>query len=654
MPRKKLTSEPGTRKYGVRSNYSPEKLEECLEKVKSGELSAYSASKHFQIPINTIKNKLKNKHTEKVGRPTALTNEEEIIIKEHVKALADSGIPVALDDVSLIIQRYLNSVNRKIKVFSNNRPGWEWGQLFLSRHPDLKLRFGRNISRSRAQVDEAKINQFFDNLEVELQDIPPENIFNFDETGFHDDPQKKKMLFRRKCRNPEVIRNSTKSCYTTVFCGNAAGEMIPPYFIFKAKNTWSDWLIGAPPGSRMTVTKSGWIDIESFEDWFSTHFLPIALKKEGKKVLLCDNLSSHISVKTLKLCKDNDVKFICLVPNSTHILQPLDVGYFSALKSSWRSVLLNWRQTTRGKKAVALPKNCFATLVKRTLELNAHHSSSNIIAGFRAAGIYPLNRQEALNRLAEYAKTPINVTDVKEALGESFKSYLSEIRTADLGIQNQRKFQMPVSAGKSVSVEEVEAYYRNKNEANVTKPKVSTKRGRPQGSKNKKKLKTQHNENKKDEVDITLAPSTSNLLDEMPPESEEIETDMAEEEVIEEMIEEFVVIDGVLQHEQEEESMLLSKPSTSKYVEFSPGTTVIFKTEGSLFPGKVISSTFPYYTLVVMSKSIQGGWKWPDKREIIKIKYDDVVSTVDNSKISIKQPGLYTINDDLLYMEWGE
>lgn len=55
-----------------------------------------------------------------------------------------------------------------------------------------------------------------------------------------------------------------------------------------------------------------------------------------------------------------------------------------------------------------------------------------------------------------------------------------------------------------------------------------------------------------------------------------------------------------------------------------------------------------------MSKSTQGGWKWPDKREIIKIKYDDVVSTVDNTKISIKQPGLYTIDDDLLYMEWGE
>ncbi|CAH2101372.1 unnamed protein product [Euphydryas editha] len=127
MPRKKLTSEPGTRKYGVRSNYLPEKLEECLEKVKSGEISAYGASKYYQIPINTIKNKIKNKHVEKVGRPTALTKEEEIIIKEHVKALADSGTPVGLDDFSLVIERYLNSTNSQVKVFTHNRPGREWG-----------------------------------------------------------------------------------------------------------------------------------------------------------------------------------------------------------------------------------------------------------------------------------------------------------------------------------------------------------------------------------------------------------------------------------------------------------------------------------------------------------------------------------------------
>lgn len=69
-------------------------------------------------------------------------------------ALADSGIPKGIDDVTLIIQRYLNSSNRKVKVFKNNRPGWEWGKLFLERHQELKTTLGHNITRSRAQVNE--------------------------------------------------------------------------------------------------------------------------------------------------------------------------------------------------------------------------------------------------------------------------------------------------------------------------------------------------------------------------------------------------------------------------------------------------------------------------------------------------------------------
>lgn len=149
-------------------------------------------------------------------------------------------MPVGIDDITLIIQRYLNCIKKTVKVFKDNRPGWEWGQLFLSRHPDIKLTNGKNISRSRAQVNEEIINEFFNNLEIELNDVSAENIFNFDDSGFHDDPKKKKMIFRRKCRNTEVIRNSKKSCYTAVFYGSAAGEMIPPYFIFKAKKTWSN------------------------------------------------------------------------------------------------------------------------------------------------------------------------------------------------------------------------------------------------------------------------------------------------------------------------------------------------------------------------------------------------------------------------------
>ena len=54
--------------------------------------------------------------------------------------------------------------------------------------------------------------------------------------------------------------------------------------------------------------------------------VPWARKKEGKKVVIGDNLFSHFSTDVLMLCKDHNISFVSLVANSTHISQPLDVA----------------------------------------------------------------------------------------------------------------------------------------------------------------------------------------------------------------------------------------------------------------------------------------------------------------------------------------
>lgn len=45
------------------------------------------------------------------------------------------------------------------------------------------------------------------------------------------------------------------------------------------------------------------------------------------------------------LCKRNNIKFVALLPNATHLLQPLDVAYFYSMKSQWQKVLDDWKET---------------------------------------------------------------------------------------------------------------------------------------------------------------------------------------------------------------------------------------------------------------------------------------------------------------------
>ena len=67
--------EPGNRRY---QDYSDEHLQECLQRIRSGDLSTRAAAMKYNIPRSTLMNKLKDKHPKPVGRPAVATVEEEI------------------------------------------------------------------------------------------------------------------------------------------------------------------------------------------------------------------------------------------------------------------------------------------------------------------------------------------------------------------------------------------------------------------------------------------------------------------------------------------------------------------------------------------------------------------------------------------------
>ena len=88
-------------------------------------------------------------------------------------------------------------------------------------------------------------------------------------------------------------------------------------------------------------------------------------------------------------------------PNATHLCQPLDVAVFRGLKQSWRSILLKWRVESRIKGAI--PKEHLPTILNK---LNNTLRSEALISGFRATGIYPMDKTEVIKRLPGKYKDP--------------------------------------------------------------------------------------------------------------------------------------------------------------------------------------------------------------------------------------------------------
>jgi hypothetical protein len=124
-------------------------------------------------------------------------------------------------------------------------------------------------------------------------------------------------------------------------------------------------------------------------------FLPCARRLEGKKVLLGDNLASHLSPTVISLCRDNNIEFVCLPANSTDKMQPLDVGFFSVIKQLWRLLLRAYRKMDPAAKL--LQKTEFPRMLKELLgKVNAE---ALLPPAFERCGLYPINPAKVICRI---------------------------------------------------------------------------------------------------------------------------------------------------------------------------------------------------------------------------------------------------------------
>ena len=90
---------------------------------------------------------------------------------------------------------------------------------------------------------------------------------------------------------------------------------------------------GSVPNAYFGKSDKGWVNTQLFYKWLEEHFI----KRKATirpLVLLIDGHSSHIDINASKLCKDNNILLYCLSPHSSHITQPLDVGFYGPLKAS--------------------------------------------------------------------------------------------------------------------------------------------------------------------------------------------------------------------------------------------------------------------------------------------------------------------------------
>lgn len=107
-----------------------------------------------------------------------------------------------------------------------------------------------------------------------------------------------------------------------------------------------------------------------------------------------ENHSGQISLEIIRLCEEINICLVLLPPNTTHLLHPLEVEFFAAMKRDWRQCLLEWKLTNKD----VLPKGLFLRMLKDAIE-TIENASRNLVAGFR---IIPQNRQLFVRKIPKW------------------------------------------------------------------------------------------------------------------------------------------------------------------------------------------------------------------------------------------------------------
>jgi hypothetical protein len=259
-PRKDTEKTPERGRY--KASYNKDSLKAACEEVKGGNMSERAAAKAYGVPRSTLKDKIAERYAhETAGRPPVLGKEEEELIVERLIMHGNWGFPLSAGDLRHTIRDYLHSQGRKTR-FVDNMPGPDFIAGFLQRHPVLSQRKANLIKRSRAGVTHEIVNDFFEKFAITAQGVPPQNVFNYDETYLQENPGSIKAIFKRGIKHAEHVKNHSKTSISVMMCGSASGKLLHPYVVYKGTNVYREWCT-AYKDAVFSATKSGWQKITS-------------------------------------------------------------------------------------------------------------------------------------------------------------------------------------------------------------------------------------------------------------------------------------------------------------------------------------------------------------------------------------------------------
>ena len=376
----------------------------AIEAIRTSKnLSRRAAAKIYQVPESTLRSRM-NGHTSLCERRPAnhkLTELEEEVIVRYILDMDTRGFAPRLAGVEDMADYILESRGAQ-------RVGTRWAQRFVQRRPELKTRFTRVYDFQRALCEDPELISAWFRLVENIRSkygVPDSDFYNFDETGFMMGQICPGMVVTRADRRGKGkgIQPGNREWATAIACINGEGWSIPPFLVVQGAYHLSNWVTETNLPSQWVIkpTNNGWTNNETGLEWLKHFDKHTAGRAKGPyRILVLDGHESHESAAFEHYCKSHNIITLGLPPHSSHLTQPLDIGYFSVLKRTYGHQIEDFikahiNHITKVEFFIAFKA---AYLQSMTIQ--------NAKAGFRGAGLIPFDPQAVISKLDIKLRTP--------------------------------------------------------------------------------------------------------------------------------------------------------------------------------------------------------------------------------------------------------
>ena len=183
---------------------------------------------------------------------------------------------------------------------------------------------------------------------VEMEEVCPELILNWDQTGIQIVPSSTWTMNKEGTRRVEMVGAKDKHQITALFCCTLQGDFLPMQLINKGMASWCHSKLKFLRGWHITHAPKHWSTKETMVQYIYNIIFPYVelvwekiQDNNALALVIMDNFKGQVTDGIYNLLEENNI-FALLPPNTTDLLQPLDIAVSKPAKNYLQQQFQDW------------------------------------------------------------------------------------------------------------------------------------------------------------------------------------------------------------------------------------------------------------------------------------------------------------------------